>query len=80
MNIFITGEKGFIARNLIERSKNFKDFNIITGAVDYLNMHQKGEPCVYQNSIDQWQFFFCSHRFFFGLILEDGLKQRLVLF
>jgi dTDP-glucose 4,6-dehydratase len=58
MNIFITGEKGFIARNLIERSKNFKDFNIITGAVDYLNMHQKGEPCVYQNSIDQWQFFF----------------------
>jgi nucleoside-diphosphate-sugar epimerase len=58
MNIFITGEKGFIARNLIERSKNFKNFNIVTGAVDYLNMHQKGEPCVYQNSIDQWQFFF----------------------
>jgi nucleoside-diphosphate-sugar epimerase len=58
MNIFITGEKGFIARNLTERSKYFKDFNIITGAVDYLNMHQKGEPCVYQNSIDQWQFFF----------------------
>lgn len=58
MNIFITGQKGFIARNLFERSKNFKDFNIITGAVDYLNMHQAGEPCVYKNSIEQWVMFF----------------------
>jgi dTDP-glucose 4,6-dehydratase len=58
MNIFITGEKGFIAKNLKERSKEFKDMNIITGAVDYLNMHQKGEPCVYQNSIEQWEMFF----------------------
>jgi len=59
MNIFITGEKGLIAQNIIKEAKeNFKDINIVTGAVDYLNMHQPGEPCVYQNSIDQWKFFF----------------------
>jgi len=62
MNIFITGEKGFIARNLIDRSKEFKNMNIITGAVDYLNMHQKGEPCVYQNSIEQWKMFFAYNK------------------
>ena len=59
MNIFITGEKGLIAQNIIKEAKeNFTDVNIVTGAVDYLNMHQPGEPCVYQNSIDQWKFFF----------------------
>ena len=50
MNIFITGEKGLIAQNIIKEAKrNFPDVNIITGAVDYLNMHQQGEPCVYKN-------------------------------
>ena len=59
MNIFITGEKGFIAQNIKkEAEKSFKDFKIITGAVDYLNMHKVGEPCVYKNSIEQWEFFF----------------------
>tara|TARA_A100001011_G_scaffold388601_1_gene468561 strand:- start:51 stop:1016 length:966 start_codon:yes stop_codon:yes gene_type:complete len=58
MNIFITGENGFIAKNLKQRSKHFENMNIVTGAVDYLNMHKKGEPCVYQNSIDQWKLFF----------------------
>ena len=54
MNIFITGEKGLIAKNIIkEAKKNFSDINIITGNVDYLNMHKPGEPCVYKNSIDQ---------------------------
>ena len=59
MNIFITGEKGLIAQNIIKEAKeNFPDINIITGAVDYLNMHKPGEPCVYQNSVNQWRFFF----------------------
>ena len=59
MNIFITGEQGFIAQNIIKEAKrNFKNCKIITGAVDYLNMHKLGEPCVYKNSIDQWEFFF----------------------
>ena len=59
MNIFITGEKGLIAQNIVKEAKeNFKNINIVTGAVDYLNMHQPGEPCVYKNSIDQWEFFF----------------------
>ena len=59
MNIFITGEKGFIAQNIKkEAEKSFKDYNVITGGVDYLNMHKIGEPCVYKNSIEQWEFFF----------------------
>ena len=59
MNIFITGEKDLIAQNIIKESKeNFPDVNIVSGAVDYLNMHQPGEPCVYKNSIGQWKFFF----------------------
>ena len=59
MNVFITGERGLIAQNIIKEAKeNFHDVNIITGAVDYLNMHQPGEPCVYKNSIGQWKFFF----------------------
>ena len=59
MNIFITGEKGLIAQNIIKEAKeNFLDVNILSGGVDYLNMHQAGEPCVYQNSIEQWRFFF----------------------
>ena len=59
MNVFITGEKGLIAKNIIKEAKeNFPDVNIVTGAVDYLNMHQDGEPCVYKNSIEQWRFFF----------------------
>jgi len=58
MNIFITGERGLIAQNIIkEAEKNYPNIKIITGAVDYLNMHQPGEPCVYKNSIDQWEFF-----------------------
>ena len=34
MNIFITGEKGLIAQNIIKEAKeNFSDVNIVTGAV-----------------------------------------------
>ena len=59
MNVFITGEQGLIAQNIIKEAKeNFDDVKIISGAVDYLNMYQAGEPCVYQNSIEQWRFFF----------------------
>ena len=59
MNIFITGEKGFIAQNIIKEAKtNFKNIKVVTGNVDYLNTHKPGEPCVYKNSIDQWEFFF----------------------
>jgi len=40
MNIFITGERGLIAQNIIKEAKiNFPNVNIISGAVDYLNMH-----------------------------------------
>jgi nucleoside-diphosphate-sugar epimerase len=59
MNVFITGEKGFIAQNIIKEAKErFPNFKVIAGGVDYLNMHKPGEPCVYKNSIDQWEFFF----------------------
>ena len=59
MKIFITGECGLIAQNIVKEAKeNFSQIEFVTGAVDYLNMHQPGEPCVYQNSIEQWEFFF----------------------
>jgi nucleoside-diphosphate-sugar epimerase len=59
MKLFITGEKGFIAQNIIREVKdNFSSLEIVTGGVDYLNMHKPGEPCVFTNSIEQWEFFF----------------------
>ena len=72
MKVFITGEKGFIARNLKERSKHFKDVSIVTGAVDYLNMYKKGEPCVHQNSIDKWAFFFKLNKI--DVIIHNAAK------
>ena len=59
MKLFITGEKGFIAQNIIKESKeSFPNLEVVTGGVDYLNMHKSGEPCVFTNSIEQWEFFF----------------------
>jgi dTDP-glucose 4,6-dehydratase len=68
MRIFITGEKGFIARNLFERSKNFNDIQIIAGDQNtnpdvkifpmLEHIHSKGELCVHSNNIKKWQKFF----------------------
>jgi len=68
MRIFVTGEKGFIARNLFERSKFFDNIQMIAGdknvnpdikiypMLEYIQ--SQGEFCVHSNNIKQWQKFF----------------------
>jgi len=64
MKIFITGEKGFIGRNLIAYSH--PNIEIITGLhanndeAAFVSQYvtEKGEPCVYRNDEDAWQAFF----------------------
>lgn len=54
MKIAITGEKGFIGRNLVNE---IKLENTFVSLLDDVNLKQKldtGEPCVYQNSEDEW--------------------------
>jgi len=64
MKIFITGEKGFISRNLIAHSP--KKIEVISG-IHTLNDEaafvsqystDKGEPCVHKNNVESWQAFF----------------------
>ena len=64
MKIFITGEKGFIGKNLLAYSP--KKIEVISG-IHTLNDEaafvsqystNKGEPCVYRNDIESWQAFF----------------------
>ena len=59
MRVFITGEKGFIGTNLVKRAKRF-DIDIISGVhadndeAAFVSEYttEKGEPCVYKNSIE----------------------------
>jgi nucleoside-diphosphate-sugar epimerase len=72
MRIFITGEKGFIASNIVERMKHFKDLVFVSGDPEKtpkvkaifsdLVFHKPGEPCVHSNSLNEWKHFFASNR------------------
>ena len=64
MNVFITGEKGFIGRNLVKKLQEF-DFNHVSSNTEFktpndinLIFHKPGELCVHQNDIDVWKEFF----------------------
>ena len=65
MNIFITGENGFIGRNLAERMKQYAEMNLISGTLSAgsQNMvyHKAGEPCVYSNDVATWKEFFLKN-------------------
>lgn len=68
MNVFITGEKGFIAKNLSIRSKEYVDVNVVTGCdkitrdkLTYRVLHT-GEPCVFANEIRRWKDFFSEQK------------------
>ena len=58
MRIAITGEKGFIAKNLaIEINKQGHEFVSLDNseyANDYMIYTENNEVCVYSNSIDEW--------------------------
>ena len=54
MRIFITGEKGFIGRNLVERMSLFEDLEFVSGSDSNMIYHADCEPCVYQNDISDW--------------------------
>jgi len=64
MKIFITGEKGFIGRNLIAYTQ--PGIEVITGIhadndeAAFVSQYttDKGEPCVHRNDEDAWQAFF----------------------
>ena len=64
MRIFITGEKGFIGKNLIERSKLTDVSVIIESDIKhgyekyFVQFTDKGEPCVHGNSEAAWSCFF----------------------
>ena len=69
MKIFITGEKGFIGRNLVKKLPEFGFSHITSDDVIKLKefhtdgkeytYHKPGELCVHQNTIAQWlEFFF----------------------
>ena len=63
--IFITGETGFIARNLIERSKLFNNFQIIdknNSIFTGLIYHKPGEPCIHLNHLYDWKEFFYKNK------------------
>ena len=61
MNIFITGEKGFIGRNLVKKLQGFS-FNHVSSDSELksndLIYHKPGELCVHKNSIEDWRQFF----------------------
>ena len=65
MKLFVTGEKGFIGTNLIERAKFFSEIEIVKG-FGYPNskgmfITAKGEPCVHLNEIEDWERYFSEH-------------------
>ena len=61
MKIFITGEKGFIGRNLVERMKLFDEIEFVTGDHTTMVYHKEGEPCVHLNDIEEWKAFFARN-------------------
>ena len=72
LNVFITGEKGFIARNLIERMQFYDRLNFVSGDPkktskvkkifsDFV-FHAPGEPCVHGNDLFEWKHFLWSNK------------------
>jgi len=57
MRVFITGEAGFIGRNL---PASFRKHGHVVVSGDRASMQKtpKGEPCVHRNNTDQWASFF----------------------
>jgi len=68
MNIFITGEKGFIGRNLVKKLQEFgfshtpSDAEFKTPNNLNLVFHKPGELCVHQNDITAWKEFFFRNK------------------
>ncbi len=64
MRVFITGEKGFIGRNLVKKLNDFghthvsSDDKFWTPNEIELVYHTPGELCVHKNSIEVWSEFF----------------------
>ena len=69
MKVFITGEKGFIGRNLVKKLPEFEFSHISSSTVDTVDFiekanlkytfHEEEELCVHRNSIEHWvEFFF----------------------
>lgn len=65
MRIFITGEKGFIGRNLVEKLPEFGFEHVSSCFAESLEktnfkyiFHDEEELCVHQNSIEHWEEFF----------------------
>ena len=79
MRVFITGEKGFIGTNLIERAKQFKDIEIVTrdnGNYDQYFIHFKkegSEPCVHKNKQFSWETFFEDEKIPMSTMIQDLL-------
>jgi nucleoside-diphosphate-sugar epimerase len=61
MRIFITGERGFIGTNLVERMKLFDDIEFVTGNNTTMIYHKEDEPCVHQNEAATWKAFLVSN-------------------
>ena len=68
MNIFITGEQGFIGRNLVRKLSDFGFNHVASNAkietpneID-LVFHKPGELCVHQNDITAWKEFFFRNK------------------
>ena len=70
MRIFITGEKGFIGRNLVERISTFQEMVHVSGDSQYnttqslknMVLHKPGEPCVHSNDLSTWKEFFFRNK------------------
>ena len=68
MNVLITGEKGFIGRNLVKKLQEF-GFNHVSSDAKFqtpndvnLIFHKPGELCVHQNDILVWKEFFFRNK------------------
>ncbi len=64
MNVFITGEQGFIGRNLVKKLSEF-GFNHVSSSDTFsspndinLVYHKERELCVHKNDIEAWSEFF----------------------
>jgi len=62
MKVFITGEKGFIGSNLIERMQHFNNIEFVSGKNSTMMYHKEDEPCVHQNDIEEWKAFLARSR------------------
>tara|TARA_R110000868_G_scaffold116184_3_gene309629 strand:- start:2116 stop:3081 length:966 start_codon:yes stop_codon:yes gene_type:complete len=62
MKVFITGENGFIASNLIERMQHFNNIEFVSGKNSTMIYHKEDEPCVHQNDVEAWRAYFARNR------------------